>query len=153
MDDDHDPADTSHWPEEFLISCEDEAEKQEFSLIQVKSGLKTSDLKPLANHLRSGLPLSPEISSMIADAIEGAPDAVCKIFSRRLSRGAPPSVAEEHHTEYLEIARIAEKALHGVKRTHHRRVLDGLSEKNRVPVETIDKARAYFRNWLKGLSG
>ena len=114
MREDHDPADTSQWPEEFLSSS-DAGENETWSLVLIESGLKNADLTPLAGHLRKGFPLPPGIAKMIADAIERKPEAVCSITAKQSARGRRSDRFGQQRTDALRIGRIVDQVMKSAK--------------------------------------
>jgi hypothetical protein len=149
--DDHDPADLSHWPEAFLASV-GEDEDEDWSLLMIEIGLGHGNLEALASHLRKGFPLSPAVAKKIADAIENKPEAKCQISAKRLNAGNPHRGGSDLHTEYTRIGRMAEKALLGAKRGESaQRLHAALGELNLSPSK-IKAARKYYKEWIQQLT-
>jgi hypothetical protein len=141
-----DPDDFSLTPDEMLCPG------QEFSTLLVQDGLRRGDLDPLAKHLRNGFPISPEMASMIADAIEGQAGALCALSASRLSAGNPHTGIENIHTRNITIGRAYEVARQKLPRGQAANIKHTLAVRYRVSEVTVREAVVYTRRWLKSMS-
>lgn len=142
-----DQYDLSVSPEEMLCTA------QEFSLMRVELGLQGGDLCPLAEHLRNGFPIPPAMATMIADAMEEKPGAMCRISASRPKAGNPHDGNGNLHTRYLEIGSAYLKAMQGAKRGEAKRTKHKIADCFKVSEFTVREAAAYTGRWLKGLTG
>ncbi|MCJ2185226.1 hypothetical protein [Novosphingobium beihaiensis] len=140
----NDEGDFSLSSDEMLVSAED------FSLMRVEVGLRNADLCPLAEHLRNGFSLPPEVSGAIADAIEGRSGAPCSISAVHQRDGRP---SEGLHSRNIEIGLAYEKELKAAKRGEAKRIRSNLAKRFHVSEATVRDAVAYTRRWLSGLVG
>lgn len=143
----HGSADTSDWPEEFLLPG-DFAESELWSLILVENGLKDANLRPLAEHLRKGFPLPPNIARMIADAIDGQEGSPCRISAVHPKVGPPH---EKLHQRNIEIGMEYLKELGAARRGEAKRIKCRIANRFGVSEPTVRNAVAYTRRWLKDL--
>jgi len=130
-------------PEEMWVT------KEEFSLLRVDIGLKYAELRPLAEHLRSGFSLPPEVSAVIADAIEGRPGSLCSIAAVLPTDGRP---SENLHTRNIEIGLDYLKALRSATRGQAKGIKFEIALRFGVSEATVRDAIAYTRKWLKDLA-
>ncbi|MCT2400603.1 hypothetical protein [Novosphingobium mangrovi (ex Huang et al. 2023)] len=154
MVDDHDPADTSCWPPEFLLSGDlDEAEKQLWMSLRIEIGLKDGNLKPLAEHLRRGFPLPQKIAEMIADVIERRPGAVCSITARKAKRGRQPDPLGQKREEYLQIGRVVDRAINSANHGEYEAALLQAAEGLGIGRTKAYQAHQTFLGHLKEVAG
>lgn len=151
MREDHDPADIAHWPEEFL-ALGDDSEKEIWSLASVENGLKSTDLGPLACHLRSGFLLPLRIAEMLADAIDRNPEAVCSITASRPTVGNPHNGGGHLHSRNMAIGFEYTSKVRAAKRGEAKGIKADLAKQFSVSVSTVRSAIAYFHDWPKKLS-
>jgi hypothetical protein len=145
MDDNHDPADISHWPEELQLPVS----AQELSAIMVEIGLKSADLRPLAEHLRAGFPLSQTTSDIIADAIQRSATAVCKIYAEKLKEGNPHNSSNNNHEKSLNIFREYCSLRSNEKRTRWNLIRSKLAVKYEIKENEVDNIIKYVQRWIK----
>jgi hypothetical protein len=101
--------------------------------------------------LRNGFPISPEMASMIADAIEGQAGALCALSASRLSAGNPHTGIENIHTRNITIGRAYEVARQKLPRGQAANIKHTLAVRYRVSEVTVREAVVYTRRWLKSM--
>lgn len=151
-DEDEDPFGLLHWPEEFTFSINtDEDENQFWSEIAVDVGLKGGDLRPLANHLRRGFPLTIKMSEMIADAIDGKPTAICTIKAKR-KRGRKSDAFGSLKFEQLRIGKIVHEFVRSAGPGEYEAAIEDAvnSITPKIGRTKAIKAHGVFSEYLKG---
>lgn len=132
-----------------LAPLADFGERAIWSLALVESGLLAADLAPLASHLRGGFTIPQSLADKIADALEGSPDALCKITAKRLKAGRTQDRSK--HARHAEIAWAAYRRLSGMQRGEYDAHISEVAEQFGVSKTTVESALRDFsekvRKW------
>ncbi len=136
------------WPD-HLAPIGDFGEREIWSRALVEIGLQAADLAPLASHLRSGFPIPQSLADKIADALEGKPDALCKITAKRSKVGRAHDRSKQ--SRHVEIAMAAYRRLSGMQRGEYDSHIVAVADEFGVSKTTVETALRDFsqqvRNW------
>lgn len=130
-----------------LAPLRDFGEREIWSLALVESGLRAADLAPLASHLRSGFPIPRSLADKIADALEGSPNALCKITAKRSKAGR--TYDRSKHARHAEIAMAACRRLAGMQRGRYDSTMIEVAQEFGVSKTTVESALRDFYMQIK----
>lgn len=130
-----------------LAPLPDFGEREVWSLALVESGLRAADLAPLASHLRSGFPIPRSLADKIADALEGSPDALCKITAKRSKAGRTHDRSK--HARHVEIAWAAYRRLSGMQRGDYDAHISEVAVQFGVSKTTVESALRDFSEQVR----
>lgn len=136
----------THWLEQ-LPAFGQFSEQEIWSLALVEGGLRAADLAPLANHLRNGFALPRPLAEAIAEAIEGRPDAVCRIAAKQSSAGRTEDPLK--HTRHIEIAMAVYRRKKDMKRCEYEATILAVAEEFDVSRTTVESALRHFSRLLE----